>query len=294
MGFRFQLAGRSFQGQRVDVATLRLKTSTQSGAIEPEIRWWVASVLMCGRFTSTTTADEIADFFGAESVVTEALGPRFNVAPTDQVHVVARRGEGRRVGTMRWGMIPFWASTDREGARFINARAETLLDKPAFAQAVARRRCIVPADGFYEWYGSAPTAATGPSRSARRTPRQPWYVHRRDGDLLAFAGLWSRWHPPDGPEGTPAVVSCTIITTPANARMAPIHDRMPAILAPSAWDAWLDDTAASVDPEFLAAYLAPAPEELLDLVPVRPLVNAVANDGPELIEPIELPDPSPS
>ncbi len=243
---------------------------------------------MCGRFTSTTTPGELASWFGAEQSIDDALGPRFNVAPTDPVAVVAETGSARRLGPMRWGLVPWWATSAREGSRFINARAETVRDKPAFARAFERRRCIVPVDGFYEWSGAAPGAG-------RRASRQPWYIHRTDGEVLAFAGLWSRWRPPDAPEDAEPMASCTIITTKANERIAPVHDRMPVVLAPSSWDRWLD-FEPDADVAGLVELLRPAPSELFELRRVSTAVNDVRHDGPSLIEPappVELfPDPA--
>lgn len=235
---------------------------------------------MCGRFTSTTEPAALATYFGAADVVADDLGRRYNVAPTDEVYAVAesKDGEERRLGSFRWGLVPFWSKDPSAGSRMINARSETILTSRAFKRSFTNRRCIVPADGFYEWE---------PLPGSRR--KQPWYLTRTDGDVFAFAGLWDSWRPERRSRearGDERMVSCTIITTDANEVVRPIHDRMPVVLPPSAWDVWLDPANDDVDD--LARLLVPAPDELVVATPVRPLVSNVRNDGPELIEP--LPD----
>lgn len=230
---------------------------------------------MCGRYTSTTPPADLAAYFHVdETVIDEPLGERYNVAPTDPVYGVAASKDGsvRRLGTFRWGLVPFWAKDLSVGARLINARAETVLDKPAFRRPLERRRCIIPADGFYEW------EAVGGSKK-----KQPWYIRRRDGDVLAFAGLWDVWHPGEGPDGR--VVSCTIITTDANDAVRPLHDRMPVVLPPHEWDPWLDPHFDEMGA--LRSLLVPAPSELFELVRVSTAVNDVRNDGPQLLDPPE-------
>ena len=230
-------------------------------------------MLVCGRYTSTTSPADLAAYFDVDEVVADDLGPRYNVAPTDEVYAVAQSktsGE-RRLGTFKWGLVPFFAKDAGGGARMINARAESLLEKPAFKRSFERYRCIVPADGFYEW-----EAVEG------RKKKQPWYFHRRDGDVLAFAGLWASWRPQkDSDEGR--VLSCTIITGEPNALVAPVHDRMPVMLPPSAWAEWLDPTNDDLDA--LRALLVPAPADLFEAVPVVDAVSDVRNDGPHLLEP---------
>ena len=228
---------------------------------------------MCGRYTSTTEPADLAAYFHVdEFVVEEPLGERYNVAPTDPVYGVAASKDGtvRRLGTFRWGLVPFWAKDLSAGARMINARAESLLEKPAFRRPFEQRRCILPADGFYEW-----KAVEGSKK------KQPWYIRRRDGDVLAFAGLWDVWHPGEGPEGR--IVSCSIITTDANDAVRPLHDRMPVVLPPSEWDDWLDPTNHDVGA--LQSLLVAAPSELFELVTVGAAVNDVRNDGPHLLDP---------
>ena len=227
---------------------------------------------MCGRYTSRTPIDDIAGYFDVDEVVADHLGERFNVAPTDEVYAVAQSSSGaRRLGTFRWGLIPFWSKDDKGGARMINARSETLLDKPAFRRPLEKRRCIIPADGFYEW-----------EKVEGSTTKQPWFIHRRDGDVLAFAGLWDAWRPQkDSDDGR--VVSCTIITTEANDAVRRLHDRMPVVLPPDAWAEWLDP--ANGDLAELSGLLVPAPPELFELRPVNAAVNNVRNDGPHLLDP---------
>lgn len=231
---------------------------------------------MCGRFVSASPPDELARYFGAEPPDTE-LEPNFNVAPTREVYAVRARDDHRRLTTLRWGLVPFWAKDLKVGSRMINARSETILDKPAYRRAIKKYRCLIPADGFYEW-----AKVPGHKR------KQPYYIHRGDGEPLVFAGLWERWSPPreegeeesDGDERE-IVESCTILTCGPNATMAEIHDRMPVLLPPTVWDDWLADTD---DVEGLTSLLVPAPDELLTLRPVTPMVNSVRNNGPELLE----------
>lgn len=226
---------------------------------------------MCGRFTSTTPSADLADYFGVDEVVAPDLGARYNVAPTDEAYAIATSADGtRRLGTFRWGLIPFWSKDARGGAKMINARAEGLLDKPAFKRAFERKRCIVPADGFYEW-----------ERVDART-KQPWYITMADGSPMAFAGLWDSWRPNrDSDEGK--IRSCTVITGEPNDAVARLHDRMPVLLPADVWDAWLDPD--NQDLGSLEGLLVPAASELVALRPVSRLVNTVTNDGPELLDP---------
>ncbi|MDH3680584.1 MAG: SOS response-associated peptidase [Acidimicrobiia bacterium] len=229
---------------------------------------------MCGRFVSASPPDELARYFGAEPPDQE-LEPNFNVAPTREVYAVRAADGHRKLTTLRWGLIPFWAKDAKVGSRMINARSETVLDKPAYRQAIRRRRCLIPADGFYEW-------AKVPGHSKK----QPYYIHRSDGEPVVFAGMWERWRPSaeedgDEPSETEVVESCTILTCAPNESMAEIHNRMPVLLAPAAWDHWLSDTE---DVAALHELLVPAPEGLLTLRPVTPMVNSVRNNGPELLD----------
>lgn len=204
--------------------------------------------------------------------------PDYNVSPREDIYAVLDRpGEAhqmqRRLTAMRWGLIPWWAKEAGIGDRLINARAESVTDKPAFRDAFRRQRCIVPADGFYEWRSVPGTRI-----------KQPTYIRRVDGEQLAFAGLWERWRDPEDPDGRP-IETCTIITTEANAIVAPIHDRMPVILERGAWDMWLDPEWQ--DTSRLQAVLRPAPDAVLEAYPVDRRVNSPRNNGPELIVPAE-------
>ena len=227
---------------------------------------------MCGRFVSATPADEVAQYFDAEAPES-ALEPSWNVAPTNDIYVVLEDGGVRRVAPHHWGLVPIWAKSPALGNKMINARAEGLADKNAFKHAFKRRRCIVPVDGFYEW-----------QKLEGQKVKQPYFISRPDGEPLAFAGLWEEWKGPDR-SGDQRLRSATIITTEANATMAPVHDRMPVILPPSAWDAWLDEDNADLDT--LGRLLVPAPPEILTLRPVSTEVNNVRNKGAQLIERVE-------
>lgn len=226
---------------------------------------------MCGRFTSHTSSADLAEYFGVDEIVAPDLGTRFNVAPTDETYAVASSAQARRLGTFRWGLIPFWAKDAKGGAKMINARAETIIDKPAFRRPFERRRCIIPADGFYEW------------ERISSTSKQPWYITRADGKPMAFAGLWESWRPVKGSDDG-QVRSCVIITGAPNNKVARLHDRMPVMLPPDAWDRWLDPAYDDID--VLSAMLVPAGADLLELVPVSTAVNTVTNDGPHLVAPI--------
>ncbi|HEY2330872.1 MAG TPA: SOS response-associated peptidase [Acidimicrobiales bacterium] len=247
---------------------------------------------MCGRFTSRSPVADVAAWFDVDEVVADGeRRPRYNVAPTDEVLVVASSSDGsiRRLGEARWGLVPGWASGPEVGARMINARAETLLDKSAFRRSFARRRCIVPADGFYEWEhpGTEGPAAVGTGAAGRRKAtsrakrRQPWYIEPTGSPFFAFAGLWESWRPPG--DGTERLVSCTIVTTAANGAIAALHGRMPVLLERDDWDAWLDPD--NQDVAELRALLLPAPDDAVSLRQVGRAVGDVRNDGPELLEP---------
>lgn len=217
---------------------------------------------MCGRFALSHTADEIVARFDTE--VRPLLEPRYNVAPTQAIAVVVQNGT-RHLDFYKWGLVPSWAKDPAIGSRLINARAETLAEKPSFRTALARRRCLVPASGFYEW-----KEADNPEEGGRT----PQFIHRKDGGLLAFAGLWEEWHAPDGS----SLRSCTIVTTAPNSLMASIHDRMPVILEGDAEMQWLDPSVTR--PTDLLPLLVPASEDILDAYPVSRRVNSPAVDDP--------------
>jgi putative SOS response-associated peptidase YedK len=233
---------------------------------------------VCGRFVSTTEPAVLAERFHVAEVRAEDQGHRYNVAPTDPVYAVAEGKDGtRRLGTFRWGLVPFWAKDPKVGSRMINARLETLASK--FKRTFERRRCLIPADGFYEW-----------QEREGKGPKQPFFIHRRDAEVMAFAGLWEIWHDPDHPDADP-LRTCSIITTDANQVVARTHDRMPVMLPPAAWDAWLDVDQHNLDT--VQGLLVPAPAADLEVYPVNPDVNSVKNDGPHLVDPLEGHEPSP-
>jgi putative SOS response-associated peptidase YedK len=226
---------------------------------------------MCGRFVSASPPDEIARYFDA-SAPEALLEASYNVAPTNDVYAVLSDGGVRRVDAFHWGLVPMWAKDPKVGSKMINARAETLATKNAYKPALKRRRCLIPADGFYEW-----KKVPGAKR------KQPYFIHRPDGEPFAFAGLWEVWRGPKDAEGNRTgepLRSCTIITTTPNETMAEIHDRMPVILPPSAWEEWLDPD--NDDIETLGKLLVPAPASVTELRPVSTEVNNVRNKGAEL------------
>ncbi|MEA3214403.1 MAG: hypothetical protein QOJ19_559 [Acidimicrobiia bacterium] len=243
---------------------------------------------MCGRFVSSSPPDELARYFSAAPPEEPAKGSNpptanFNVAPTTDIYAVFEDGTTRRLEAFHWGLVPFWAKDLSVGNRMINARSETLLSSNAYKRPFVRRRCIIPADGFFEW-----AAVQGHKK------KQPYFIHRRDGEPLAFAGLWEVWKGPkdqetDDEESATYLRSCTIITTSANDTMTPVHNRMPVILPPSGWAQWLD--RENSDTDALGRLLVPAPNELLTMHPVSLEVNNVRNGGAHLIEPVAAVDP---
>jgi putative SOS response-associated peptidase YedK len=222
---------------------------------------------MCGRFTQRLSSADFARIFGARDLL-ESAGERYNVAPAQRVAAVVEREEERLLEPMRWGLVPGWAKSPLAGRHPINARAETVAASPLFRHSFRVKRCLVPADGFYEW---------------QRLPdgrRQPHYITTADGQPLAFAGLWSAWS--ERTSEAPALLTCAILTTTPNETMATIHDRMPVILTPETWSLWLGRQS---DPSELQGLLRPYPGQLL-LYPVAPLVNSVRQQGPALIAPL--------
>ena len=219
---------------------------------------------MCGRYTLSTPGDQLAEVFGLEETI--ELRPRFNIAPTQDAAVILGGSDGSSpvLGMFRWGLVPYWAKDPSIGSGMINARAETIEVRSAFKQAFGRRRCLVPADGFYEW------------RQVGRI-KQPYYFSRPDGQPFALAGLWERW---TGEE--PPLRSFTLITTEANTAIAPIHDRMPVILDRQDWDTWL--AAEPVGTQTLKALLGPESPDRLTCWPVSTRVNSPANDSVLCVE----------
>ncbi|MFI5255604.1 MAG: SOS response-associated peptidase [Candidatus Limnocylindrales bacterium] len=224
---------------------------------------------MCGRFTQQRPAPELAALFKAEPLV-EDTGPRFNVAPSQGVIAVVRPPQDDRLlTTFRWGLIPSWASDTKIGYRLINARAESIFTSPAFRTSIRHKRCLIPVDAFYEW------------QRREGAPKQPYAVHRRDGEPMALAGIWATWLDPVSEEW---LRSCSIVTTRPNELMAQIHDRMPVILAPKDWDLWLDPAVDDVAE--LRGLLVPPPANGLEAYPVSTLVNGPRNEGAELLAPV--------
>jgi len=218
---------------------------------------------MCARYVRETPAAELAELFGVMAMPT--LDPSWNTAPTQQVLAVRSAPEGgaREAVLLRWGLIPSWAKDISVGSQMFNARGETAREKPSFRTAFRRRRCLLPADGFYEWKKGPP-------------PRQPFFFHMKDGKPFAFAGLWERW---ESPEGT-AIESCTMLTTTPNDLVATVHDRMPVILGADRYATWLDPAAADVDA--LQSLIVPFPADRMDGYPVSRAVGNVRKNEPSL------------
>ncbi|MGH3382027.1 MAG: SOS response-associated peptidase [Actinoallomurus sp.] len=262
---------------------------------------------MCGRYASTRGRQELMDFFGIDGDEGDELEPDFNVAPTKPVPVVLTRRSGddaasgaedagraartageerarsedvRELHVARWGLVPFWAKDVSIGARLINARVETAHEKPAFRRSFALHRCLVPADGYYEW------------QTTEEGRKQPHFIRPVGGGLLPMAGLYAVWRSPEAPDGR--LLSCTVITTEATDDVGRIHDRMPMLVEPERFAAWLDP--ALTHPDEVRSLLVPAAEGRLESYPVSTAVNKVTNNGPELVAPaprmgISSPDP---
>jgi putative SOS response-associated peptidase YedK len=228
---------------------------------------------MCGRYLITSAPEAIRALFGyAEE---PDFPPRYNIAPTQPVPIVRLDNGVRSFALMRWGLIPSWVKDPRGFSLLINARGETLSEKPAFRNAMRRRRCLFPADGFYEWK----------SEVGRK---RPFCIRPRDGRPIAFAGLWETWAGPNGEE----VDTACIVTTAANRLLAPLHDRMPVVIPPEAFDLWLD--GMRVDEVTATALIAPAPEDLFEAYEISTAVNRTANDSPAVIAPLgSQPAPTP-
>jgi len=229
---------------------------------------------MCGRYTITSAPEAIRALFRYPEQPN--FPSRYNVAPTQPIPIV-RLAEGKRqFALVRWGLLPSWVKDPKTFTLLINARGESVIDKPAFRAAMKRRRCLIPADGFYEWKAVAGR-------------KQPYFVRLKSGAPMAFAGLWETWTGPNGEE----LETAAIVTTNANRALAPIHERMPVILAPEAFDLWLN--CADVDATTAAALIAPAPENLLEAYEVSTAVNRTANDNPKLVERLAAgPEPEPA
>ncbi len=227
---------------------------------------------MCGRFAFWTTRRRLKEEFDLpvpEEALPE-LPARYNIAPGTDIAAIRKRPESpRELSMLRWGLIPSWARDKKTGYRMINARAESVMKRPAFRNAFRYRRCLIPASGFYEW-------------QKRGRKKQPWFITLKETDLFAFAGLWERWKNPE--DESEVIESCTIITTDANGLVRPLHDRMPVILERPQYERWL---SRRTPPEELCALLRPLPSSRMTAWPVSPLVNSPANDLPECVRPID-------
>jgi len=220
---------------------------------------------MCGRYTVTASPEVLRALFAyAEQ---PNFPPRYNIAPTQPIAIVRLVDGKRQFALVRWGLLPSWVKDPKTFTLLINARGESVVDKPAFRAAMKRRRCLIPADGFYEW-----------QKAGDR--KRPFYVHAKSGEPLAFAGLWETWTGPNGEE----LDTAAIVTTRANKTLGPIHDRMPVIVPPEAFDLWLNSN--EVDATTASALIAPAPDGLLEAYEISTAVNRTANDNAKLLEPI--------
>jgi putative SOS response-associated peptidase YedK len=218
---------------------------------------------MCGRYASSRKPDDLVGYFEVQDPPEEVLPPSWNVAPTDPVYAVVQR-ETRQLRVLRWGLVPSWAKDPKVGARFINARRETVATTNAFRVAYAKRRCLLPADGYYEW-------------KPEGTGKQPYFLTSTSGEPLAMAGLFEHWKRPDGSW----LSTCTVLTTSAPDELGEIHDRTPLLVPKELWQVWLDPELADPD-----ALLVPGTPGVLDAWPVAPDVGNVRNNGPHLIEPV--------
>jgi putative SOS response-associated peptidase YedK len=221
---------------------------------------------MCGRFTLRTPPKDLIEVF--QLLRTLEMTPRYNIAPTQPVAVVRQGATCRELSLLRWGLVPSWAKDVKIGASLINARADTIASKPAFRSAFKRRRCLIPADGFFEW------------KKGEGKVKQPFYIRLKKDYPFAFAGLWEHW---EGPNNS-AIDSCTIVTTDANDTLRPLHDRMPVILHEGDYDRWLE--TKTDDPTQLCELLKPYPPEELIAFPISTLVNNARNESPQCIEPL--------
>jgi putative SOS response-associated peptidase YedK len=244
---------------------------------------------MCGRYAASRRPEDLVEEFEVERVeVRQPLPPDWNVAPTKQVYAVLTRAHGgqdeprRTLRVLRWGLVPSWAKDPSIGSRMINARLETAAEKPAFRRAFSRRRCLVPADGYYEWY----TPAQPGGGSGARPRKQPFFIHRADGRPLALAGIYEFWHEPGADPQDPAAWTTTmaLLTTSAPDDTGRIHDRAPLLLEPASFEAWLDP--ARTDPAQVLELLVPAAPGLLEAYPVSTAVNNVRSNGPHLLDPL--------
>ena len=249
---------------------------------------------MCGRYASSRRPEDLVEEFEVvDSRVATPLAPDYNVAPTKEVYAVLERPPRsdeeaaaptpeRQLRVLRWGLVPSWAKDPSIGNRMINARMETVADKPAYKRAFASRRCLLPADGYFEWYPTEQLSKAG------KPLKQPFFIRPQDGGVLAMAGLYEIWRDPTREEDDPDRFrwTCTVLTTQAEDAVGHIHDRMPLMVEPDRWGAWLDVAATARDD--LLSLLVPAAPGRLEAFPVSREVNNVKNNGPELVEPLPL------
>jgi putative SOS response-associated peptidase YedK len=219
---------------------------------------------MCGRYVLKTSTPELARILGANDA-TVGFEARYNIAPTTNVPIVVSRDTGRHLISARWGLVPFWSKDSKSSYSMLNARAETIATKPSFRQAYQRRRCIIPADGYYEW-------------QRRADAKQPYFICGIDEAPLSFAGLWERWQSPEAAE---PLISCTIVTTSASADVDEIHDRMPVLLGDNEYAPWLTGDKAEAD-----ALLQSTPTGRLQCIPISTYVNNARNNGPRCVMPL--------
>jgi len=255
---------------------------------------------VCGRYASSREPEEIVEEFEIHTALPPRIEPDYNVAPTKEVYAVVERPPRResedaplepaqrQLRVVTWGLVPSWAKDPKIGNRMINARMETVAEKPAFRRAFERRRAILPADGYYEWYEPEEARADDRPTRSGKPRKQPFFIRPRDGSILAMAGLYELWRDPTRADDDPARWrwTCTVITTDAEDELGRIHDRMPLMLTPDRYDAWLDPD--NRDPDALLGLLQPAAPGLLEAFPVSTRVSNVANNGPELVEPLPL------
>jgi putative SOS response-associated peptidase YedK len=226
---------------------------------------------MCGRFARYSLSRELERIFNAHPATFE-IQPSYNVAPTQEIPVIVQQEDARHIKKRRWGLVPFWAKDTSIGSRMINARVETLTTKPSFKAALKHRRCLIPANGFYEWKGKAGS-------------KQPYYFHLPSGEPFAFAGLYEIWEDKEAPPGAGPYKSCTIITTEASDSVKDVHTRMPLILKPEAYDEWLDPDIK--EPGRIEEILNKGGVRDLERYPVSKLVNQVGNNSRECMEPLK-------
>ena len=251
---------------------------------------------MCGRYASTSRPETLVDEFDIEEILGDLPGPDYNVAPTVPVPaVLERRSKAddsivRRLSPLVWGLVPSWAKDARSGARLINARVETVAEKPSFRRAFASRRCLLPADGFYEWYSPEASEQILGRVPAGKAKKQPFFIHRADGSLLVMAGIYEIWRDPnkDRDDDSAWLRTCSVITTVATDAVGHIHDRMPMVVPRASWDAWLDPRLTA--PQAALELLQVTEPAALEAYAVSTAVNSVRNNDPSLLQPLATED----